>query len=54
MQWMMVRKVRTLPDGSVTLPLTLSPGIAGGQGLAARGLDAMLRGWWAIVRWFVV
>jgi len=35
-------------------PLTLSPGIAGGQGLGARLLDGLLRAWWGLARWFVV
>ncbi|MEZ6014110.1 MAG: glycosyltransferase family 2 protein [Planctomycetota bacterium] len=51
-----VQRMRRVGDRRLLVggPLTLSPGIAGGQGLGARGLDAMLRGWWAIVRWFVV
>ena len=51
-----VARMRTIGDRHLLIggPLTLSPGLAGGQGLGARALDAVLRGWWGLVRWLVV
>lgn len=51
-----VQRMRTVGDRRLFVggPLTLSPGLAGGQGLGARALDGALRAWWGLVRWFVV
>ncbi len=50
------RRMRKVGDRRLLVggPLTLSPGIAGGQGLGAKVLDGVLRAWWGLVRWFVI
>jgi GT2 family glycosyltransferase len=51
-----VNRMRTVGDRRLLIggPLTLSPGLEGGQGLGARALDGALRGWWGLVRWLAV
>lgn len=51
-----VQRMRTVGDRRLLVggPLTLSPGLAGGQGAGARALAGLLRAWWGLVRWLVV
>lgn len=51
-----VQKRRVVGDRDLLVggPLTLSPNLASGGGVAARALDGVLRGWWFVCRWLVV